>query len=65
MSVMVKLLSLGALASAAVGAVIALGVNAVDASGEVGGAAFVLGACIAGLIGAAVSRRLPPSQRQH
>jgi hypothetical protein len=26
---------------------------------------FVLGACIAGLIGAAVSHRMPPPGRQH
>jgi hypothetical protein len=64
MSPMVRLLSIGAVASATVGVIIGLGVNAVDASGEVGGIAFVLGACIAGLIGAAVSRRLPPPRRQ-
>jgi hypothetical protein len=62
---MVKPLAMGALAVAVVAAIIGLGVNAVDASGEVGGIAFVLGACIAGLIGGAVSRRLPPpSHRQ-
>jgi F0F1-type ATP synthase assembly protein I len=65
MSLMVRLLLLGVTASMVVGAVIALGLNAVDASGEVGGIAFVLGACIAGLIGAAVSHRMPPPGQQH
>jgi hypothetical protein len=64
MSLVAKLLAIGMLASAAVGAIIALGVNAVDASGEVGGIAFILGACIAGLIGGAVSSRMPPPRRQ-
>ncbi|HEX3325123.1 MAG TPA: hypothetical protein VHR65_08355 [Solirubrobacterales bacterium] len=62
---MAKLLLLGVVASMVVGAIIALGLNAVDASGEIGGIAFVLGACIAGLIGAAVSHRMPPPGRQY
>ena len=65
MSPTAKLLLIGVVASMVVGAVIALGLNAVHASGEIGGIAFVLGACIAGLIGAAVSHRMPPPDRQH
>jgi hypothetical protein len=61
---MYKTLLLGALASSSLGAIIVLGAHALNASGEVGGLLVVLGACGAGLIGGAVSRRLPP-QRHH
>jgi hypothetical protein len=60
-----KPLLMGFLAVAVVAAIIGVGVNAVGASGALGGIAFVLGACIAGLIGGAVSRRMPPSRQQH
>jgi len=59
MSLMVKPLLMGALAVTVVG----FGVNAVDANGGIGGIAFMLGTAISGLIGGAVSRRLPPRRR--
>jgi threonine dehydrogenase-like Zn-dependent dehydrogenase len=65
MSSVNKTFLLGALASCALGAVIALFLHAVDASGEIGGIAFVLGAGTAGLIGGAVARRMPPPRRRH
>jgi len=55
-----KTFLLGALASCALGAITALILHAVDAGGEIGGIAFVLGAGAAGLIGNEVSRRMPP-----
>jgi uncharacterized protein YuzE len=58
---MAKPLLAGTLATAVLSVVIGLGLLAVDASGEVWGIAFVLGACAAGLIGAQVSDHLPPS----
>jgi hypothetical protein len=61
---MARLLLIGAFAPLGVGAITGLGLHAIDASGEVGGIAFVLAACVAGLIGAAVSLRMPPSRRQ-
>lgn len=64
MPLMAKLLSIGIAASMAVGAIVGWGINAVDASGEVGAIAFVLGACIAGLIGGAVNNRVPPQSGQ-
>jgi len=60
---MVKPWVFGTLAVAALAIVIGVGVNALDASGAVAGIAFVLGAAISGLIGGAISRRLPPRQQ--
>jgi hypothetical protein len=65
MSSVYKTFLLGALASSSLGAVIGLVLNAVDASGEIGGIVFVLGAAAAGLIGSEVARRMPPPQRRH
>jgi hypothetical protein len=61
---MAKPMLIGTLASMAVGAITALGLHAFDASGEVGGIAFVLAACVAGLIGAEIAHRLPPPPQQ-
>jgi hypothetical protein len=60
---MAKPLVVGALTVVALGAIVAWGLNAVDASGEIGGVVFVLSAGIAGLIGSEVSRHMPPRQR--
>jgi uncharacterized membrane protein YfcA len=60
---MVKPLLIGALASVMVGLAIVIGLNAFDASGEIGAVVFVLGACIGGLIGAEVARHLPPPKQ--
>ena len=65
MSAMVKLLLLGALASAAIGGITAMALVATDASGNVGGMALILAAVVVGLIGAKVARHLPPPKRQH
>lgn len=62
---MVKLLLLGALASAVIGAVTAIALVATDASGNVGGVALMLAAFVVGLIGAKVAHHLPPPKRQH
>jgi len=61
---MAKPMFIGLLASAAVGAITGLALVATDANGNVGGTAFVLAACIAGLIGAKVTHHLPPPKRQ-
>jgi hypothetical protein len=60
MSSVYKTFLLGMLPPIALGAIIAVVLNAVDASGEIGGIVFVLGAAAAGLIGGEVSRRMPP-----
>jgi len=65
MSRVYKTLLLGALATSLLAAAVALGANLFDVSGEIAGLLVVLGACGAGLIGAEVSRRLPPPQRRH
>ena len=62
---MVKLMLLGALATAVVSVAAGLTLHIVDANGAVGGIAFVLVACVAGLIGAQVSDRLPPPEQHH
>lgn len=58
-----KTFLLGIAATIALGTVIVLFLNAVDASGGVGGAVFVLGAAAAGLIGGEVARRTETSHR--
>jgi len=65
MSRVYKTFLLGMLAAGALGAITALAANALNVSGEVGGIAFVVGAGLSGLIGGAVSRRMPPPQRRH
>jgi hypothetical protein len=65
MTAMVKPLVVGSLIVAALAAIIGLGLNAVDASGAVGGIAFMLGAGISGLIGGSISRRMPPRRPHH
>ena len=60
---MVKLMLLGALATAIVSVTTGVTLHVVDANGEVRGIAFVLVACVAGLIGAQVADRLPTSKR--
>lgn len=62
---MVKPMLLGSLAVAALAIIVGVGVNVVDASAEIRGAVFMVGAGIAGLIGGAISRRLPPRQQPH
>lgn len=61
---MAKPMLIGLLASAVVGAITGVALIATDANGNVGGTAFVLAACIAGLIGAKVTQHLPPARRQ-
>lgn len=60
-----KTLLLGALATSLLAALVGLGATLLHVSGEIAGLMVVLGACGAGLIGAEVSRRLPPPQRRH
>jgi hypothetical protein len=64
MTTMVKPMVVGSLLVVAFAAIIGLGLNAVDASGAMGGIAFMLGAGISGLIGGSISRRMPP-RRPH
>jgi hypothetical protein len=63
MSNVYKTFLLGALAISVLGTLIVLVLHAVDASGEVGGAVFILGAAAAGLIGSEVARRTSPPNR--
>lgn len=65
MAPMVKPFAMGFLAVGILAAILGVGLNAVDASGAVGGIAFMLGAGASGLIGGAVSRRLPPRHPHH
>jgi uncharacterized membrane protein YfcA len=65
MPCMYKTLLLGALATSLLAGVVALATNLLDVSGEIAGLMVVLGACGAGLIGAEVSRRLPPPKHRH
>jgi uncharacterized membrane protein YfcA len=60
---MVKPFVVGGLATALVGVVIVLGLYITDASGDVGVLVTIIGACIAGLIGAEVARHLPPPKQ--
>lgn len=57
---MYKTFLLGALAVSLLGTLIVLGLHALNASGQVGGAVFILGAAAAGLIGSEVARRAWP-----
>jgi uncharacterized membrane protein YfcA len=63
MTDMYKTFLLGALAILVLGTLIVLVLHAVDASGEVGGVVFMLGAAAAGLIGSEVARRMPPPRQ--
>lgn len=65
MTPMVKPMVIGSLIVFVLGAVVAVGLNAVNASGEISGIAFVLSAAIAGLIGGSVSRHMPPRRPHH
>lgn len=58
-----KTFLLGIAATTVLGAAIVLFLHAVDASGEVGGAMFILGAAAAGLIGGEVARRTEPPRQ--
>jgi uncharacterized membrane protein YfcA len=60
---MVKPIVVAGLACFLIGVAISAGVNAVDAGGEVLGFATIIGACVAGLIGAEVARHLPPPKQ--
>lgn len=60
MARMVKLLFMGVLATAVVGAITSLTLNATDASGAVGGVALMLAAFITALIALVVAQHLPP-----
>jgi hypothetical protein len=63
MSNMYKTFLWGGLATLVLAAFIVFFLKAVDASGEISGVFFVLGAAGAGLIGAEVAKRLPPPRR--
>jgi hypothetical protein len=65
MPVMAKPMVIGSLMTVTLAVVIGVGLNAVDASGAVGGIAFMLGAGISGLIGSEISRRMPPRRPHH
>ena len=63
---MVKPLVLGTLLSVTIAAIVGVTLLAVDAGGSVSGIAFVLTACIAGVIGAEIAHRMPPPPpREH